>query len=120
MSRQKVLARHLKAMPDFIQEKVGALKKRYRTRNVRYEQLAPGGTIYLDEGASYTFWNTAGRQMKVNMVSQSTIGAINTGVNYAIGERVPLPQGCWAVEFELFMGKPFITIYHTGPHTLGA
>ena len=116
----KLTTAQIKQLPKPVQDKVMALRKQYRTRHTAFEQKSPGETIYLEEGARYTFFNQRLEAMQANMVSSDTIGAANTGVNYAVGQRIPMPAGAWVVEFELFLGKPFVNVHHFGTFQLEA
>lgn len=95
--------------------KVDAYATRYRTRNVRYENHAAGWKMYLGEGETYTIFAPNGKSRTAAMVSESTLGCANDGMNYHVGKDTPgLPEGTWVVEFDLFLGKPYITVHYVG------
>lgn len=104
-----------------VSAKIDAYAERYRTRNVRYEAHAAGWNMYLGEGATYTIFAPNGNTRTAHMISGDTIGAANDGLNYLVGKDTPgIPEGTWVVEFELFLGKPFITAHYVGVPQLTA
>lgn len=115
----KLTSAQIKQLPANVQEKVNALKKRYNTRRVSLEIKSPGWRLYLGEGCNYTFFNNSGGTMETSMISENTVGATNDGINYGIGYAPPFPQGTWIVEFQLFLGTPYIRVYHIGLVALG-
>lgn len=91
------------------------LQTRYHTRAVSYSTKQAGFKMYFAEGASVQFFATNGKRLSTTMISESTVGAANDGLNYGVNTYSPaLPEGTWIVEFELFCGKPIITVYYVG------
>ena len=118
----KLTAKELKALQQLqpaVAVEVEALKARWRTRRVNYEQHADGWRCYLGEGEQYTFYAPNGKTLATQMVSENTIGAANDGVNYHVGQQTPpMPEGTWAVQFDLFLGRPYITVHYVGVKAL--
>lgn len=124
MNRSKVTAAGLKELAKLapqVAADVDHLRKRYRTRRISYQAHPAGWQCYLAEGASYKFYPPNGKALATHMVSENTLGARNDGVNYHVGERTPaMPEGTWVVEFELFLGQPYINLHYIGQMALEA
>ena len=117
----KAQRNEIKRLAPAVGAEIEALATFYRTRNVHFESHAAGWQMYLGEGIKYTVHAPNGKTLHASMVSESTIGAANTGVNYHVGEETPgMPEGTWVVEFQLFLGHPYITAHYVGPMALGA
>jgi hypothetical protein len=100
---------------------VSELCKRYRTRRVKFCQHAAGWQMYLAEGTSYEFFPENGKSMMARMLSADTIGSKSDGINYYVGAQTPaIPEGTWIVEFQRFMGTPYITVHYVGQTALSA
>lgn len=116
---QKVTKKQMKAIfPKSVQDKVFDLMKRYRTRNVNLYNQPEGWEMYLAEGVRYEVYfkdEWSGVQMQSN---HSLHAGNKKGLR--IGERVPMPVGCWVVEFKLFLGKPFVKVHNVGLAALSA
>lgn len=101
--------------------KIDAYADRYHTRNVRYEAHPAGWNLYLGESTTYTIFAPNGNVRTAAMIGEHTIGAASDGMNYLVGKDTPgIPEGTWIVEFELFLGKPFITAHYVGVPQLSA
>jgi hypothetical protein len=105
----KLIAKTIRNLPTFVSTKVQDLQARNRTRNCTYN-LALNG-IYLDEDCDYTFFNLKGEKMQVNMDGEWS-GYSNHPIRSAVAKTAPLPEGCFCVEFQWFLGHPFIRVYH--------
>lgn len=109
-----LLAREIKQLPKAVGALVKSYQKRYRTRSCQFDIQSPGWELYLAEGARYTAFNARGEQLQsVQMQSEHSLHAGNKK-GQRIGERVPVPEGHWIVEFELFCGSPYIKVNHVG------
>ncbi len=107
--------KELKTLAPKVSEKIEELAAKYRTRNVRFENHAAGWNMYLAESARYSIFAPNGNVRTTAMVGENTIGAANDGMNYLVGKDTPgLPEGTWVVEFELFLGHPYITAHYVG------
>lgn len=105
--------KELKSLSPAVFTKVDALKKHYRLRKVGFSAKAANYQYYLAEGAECTFYAPNGNVCSAKMVSESTLGAANDGLNYHVGKFTPeLPEGTWIVEFEIFLGKPMISVIY--------
>lgn len=102
--------------PDYVMEAVKAYATRYHLRNLSFEMKAAGSGLYLDEDASVTFFLPDGTQKSVRMAGEwnMTASAVNGRVSGAVGDKMPMPSGSWAVEFEFFLGHPIVSVYHWG------
>lgn len=105
----------IKRLPKPVQTKVNGLKQQYRTRSVSYTVETEG--VFLDEDSDYSFFNLKGEKLSFRMDGEWS-GYSSHPVKSAIGKRAPLPVGCFAVEFELFLGHPFIRVYHNPSEAL--
>ena len=105
--------------PREVFDHVTALMKRYRTRNVKVYNEPAGWKMYAAEGASYTVFYR-GERRDVRMMSEHNLHAGAPAASYAIGAQPELPVGAWLVEFELFLGKPFISVHNVGLAALAA
>ena len=113
--------KELAALAPAVAAKIDAYASQYRTRNVRYEQHPAGWNFYLGESTTYTIFAPNGKVRTAAMIGEHSIGASNDGMNYLVGKDTPgLPEGTWVVEFELFLGKPFITAHYVGLAQLAA
>lgn len=119
MTGTKVTKAQIKEFPAEVQEAVFALMKRYRTRNVKYSNRPEGFKLYLAEGASYTAF-FKGQKQSIQMMSQSSLHAGGGWQAHQVGSRIELPLGAWVVEFELFLGKPFITVFNVNHKAIGS
>ena len=117
---QKLKKAQIRALPEPVSRRVLALQDRYRTRNCTFFIEPVGWQMYLDEGASYTCWDGDQREFTLHMQSERTLHAGGHRMSHQIGQRYPVPQGAWVVEFELFLGKPIIDVHHVGPYSLPA
>ena len=80
-----------------------------------------GQKFYLAEGATLVFVTPEGRTLTAAMLSESTMGAASDGINYRVGQSTPsMPEGTWAIEEMLFMGKWFMTVTYVGQIALMA
>lgn len=78
-----------------------------------FEPVAAGGTVYLDEDARFTFWLPDGTERYVHMAGEWNMTADSVkGVSGAVGKRMPMPTGSWAMEAGYFLGKLHVTVYH--------
>ena len=114
---KKVTKSEIKGFPPQVQDKVFALMKRYRTRNVSFEMENPFWQLYLDEGVDYTFFYND-EERTIQMQAQHSLHAGGSRTGHRVGERMALPQGTWVVSFKLFLGKPFISVHHVGLEAL--
>jgi hypothetical protein len=112
----KLKKAQIKALPAKISEHVLALQARYRTRNCDLECKESGWELYLGEGAKYFCLRPDGDVSSVQMQSERTLHAGGGWRSHQVGKRIPLPKGTWIVEFELFLGKPFIRVLHVGEY----
>lgn len=85
----------LKQLPVEIAEQIEALGKNYNVKSFTLQNVAPGYKQYHSEGSKYTYIHGK-NTMRVDMVSESTIGASN--VHYEIGAEVALPVGTTVIE----------------------
>lgn len=116
----KLRKSQIRSLPGSIPQAILSLQSRYSTRHCVYEQESPGWQLYLAEGARYTAFDKDGREMDtVRMQSEHSLHAGGGWQSHQVGKRLPVPQGAWVLEFELFLGKPFIHIHHVGPYLLG-
>lgn len=107
--------KELFAIAPEVAAKVKALQTSHRTRKVSFDTKPAGYQYILGEGERLTFYAPNGKTMATNMVTESTLGCANTGVNYAVNQPTPpLPEGTWIVSHELFLGKWFIHVYYVG------
>jgi len=117
----KLKKAQIRALPGEVGAEVLALQQRYRTRSCDYEQESPGWQMYLAEGVKYTAFDSDGKKMStVRMQHSDSLHAGGGWQSHQVGQRLPVPQGAWVVEFELFCGRPFIKVHHVGPHMLEA
>lgn len=118
---QKLNAKQIRQLPQAVTDKVKAYQERYRTRFCQLYLESPGYALYLGEGCSYTAYDASGRELDtVTMLSARTMHNPRDKRKTRIGDRIPIPQGAWVVEFELFCGKPIINVYHAGAWQLEA
>ncbi len=114
----KITAAGLKELAKLqpsVAEKVVSYQRQYKTRNCTFEQHPAGYRFYLGEGETYTFYSKTGERKSATMLSGDTIGAAVHNFSHNVNDRTPgAPEGTWAVEFQLFMGKPFITVHYVG------
>lgn len=114
----KITAAGLKELTKLqpaVAENVRRYQQQYRTRNVTFEQHPAGYRFYLGEGETYTFYSKTGERKSATMLSGDTVGAAVHNFSHNVNDRTPAaPEGTWAVEFSLFMGKPFITVHYVG------
>lgn len=83
-----------------------------RTRNIRFRVIDDENwRLYLDEGARYTFF-FHGESRGVRMQSMDSLHSGGGAASHAVAQRIQVPPGTWIVEFKLFLGKPFIDLYH--------
>jgi len=115
---RKLKKSEIRQLPRAVADRVLSLQNRYRTRFCKLYLENPGFELYLAEGANYTLVYR-GEEMSLQMVSERTMGMSGPKEAYQVGRRVPLPQGTWVIEFELFLGKPIINVSHVGPYQLG-
>jgi hypothetical protein len=124
MNRVKVTAAGLKEISRLapqVASEVAELCKRHHTRRVNFCQHASGWQMYLAEGTSYEFFPENGKSMMARMLSADTIGSKSDGINYYVGAQTPaIPEGTWIVEFQRFMGTPYITVHYVGQTALSA
>ena len=100
--------------------KIDEYASRYHTRSVFFQQHPAGWNFYLNEATTYTIFAPNGKVSTTAMIGEHTIGAANDGMNYLVGKDTPgLPEGTWVVEFQLFLGKPFITAHYVGLAQIG-
>lgn len=120
----KITAKHMKEIKRLapaVAADVQAYRSRYRTRHGNFQTVPAGWTYTLGEGERIKFYAPNGKVLSANMVSERTLGAMNDGVNYRIGQSTPpMPEGTWLVVFELFLGKPLIYVYYVGQLALPA
>ena len=104
------------AAPGYVMDTVKAYADRYHKRDVSFEMKAAGTGLYLDEDARVTFFLPDGTQKSVRMAGEwnMTASAVNGRVSGAVGDKMPMPSGSWAVEFQFFLGHPIISVYHWG------
>ena len=110
----------IRALPHPIADRVLALQSRYSTRNCTFHVESPGWELYLAEDTTYTCWDGDQKQFTLKMQSQRWLHAGGHKMSHQIGDRYPMEQGTWVVEFELFLGKPIIHVHHVGPYQLSA
>lgn len=100
-------------MNPAVAAEIKKLMTRKHTRKVNYWVHPAPWKLNLAEGTAYTFYAPNGNQLSTRMVSESTLGARNDGVNYHVAEDTPpMPAGTWVIEFEYFLGKPCIDLHH--------
>jgi len=116
---QQLKKAQIRALPADVSDYILSLQSRYRTRFCKLYQESPGWELYLAEGASYEFFYQ-GDSMGLRMQSQEWLHAGGPKESHQIGRKVPIPQGAWVVEFELFLGKPIINVHHAGAYQLPA
>lgn len=104
--------------PEYVTEAVKNFTETHRMRNISFNMIADGGTLYLDEDARYTFFLPNGEQKSISMGGEW--GGYKRGIEGAIGGRMPMPAGSWAVESGFFLGKPTLTVHHWGLAALPA
>lgn len=99
---------------------VKAFMKEHSTRRISFVNHAANYELYMGEGADLTFYAPNGNVRSEGMITESTIGAANTGFNYAVNQRTPpLPEGTWVVEENLFLGQWSATVHYVGTPRLG-
>lgn len=99
---------------------VKAFMKEYKTRKISFVNHAADYELYMAEGARLTFYAPNGRVRNENMVTNDTVGARNTGFNYAVNQRTPpLPEGTWIVEQHSPYGGYSATVHYIGTPRLG-
>ena len=115
----KLKKAQIRSLPGAIPQAILDLQKRYRTRYCAFHQESPGWKLYLAEGARYTAFDSDGEEMStVKMQSEHSLHAGGGWQSHQVGQRFPVPQGAWVLEFEIFLGKPFINVHHVGPWLL--
>jgi hypothetical protein len=94
--------------------------KDHKTRRVSFVNHGANYELYMAEGADLTFYAPNGNVRSEGMITESTIGAANTGFNYAVNQRTPpLPEGTWVVEKNLSLGQWYATVHYIGTPRLG-
>ena len=112
---QKLCKAEIKQLPAGVRDRVLEIQQRYHTRFCELDIESPGWCVYLDEGVKYTAFDAKGQELAtIRMQSQSSLHAGGGWQSHQIGKQIPIPQGAWVVEFELFLGKPFIHVHHVG------
>ena len=111
-------AAHLKEIAKLnpaAHEKIMEFKTRYNLRKISFLTKPAGYTRYLGEGEKISFHASNGKSTSANMVTESTLGAMPSGFNYAVGQHTPpLPEGTWIVCGEWFLGKFFLSVEYVG------
>jgi len=102
----------IKALPEPVSKRVLALQTKNRTRYCAFEVILPTRGIYLDEDADYDFFNLRGEKYSVQMDGEWS-GYTRHPVASAVAKTAPLPEGCFCVEFQYFLGHPIIHVYES-------
>ncbi len=90
-------------------------KTRYHLRKIDFRAKPAGYERYLGEGEKISFHASNGKSTSANMVTESTLGCLHDGFNYAVGQRTPpLPEGTWIVSGEFFLGKFCLSVEYVG------
>jgi hypothetical protein len=88
--KHRISKKALSQMPADVAEMIRVVGADYGIKSFEYEQKPAGYTVYHAEGARY-YYVYAGDTLKVEMVSESTVGA--SGVRHEIGAKVQPPTG---------------------------
>lgn len=90
-------------------------KTERKLRKIGFRTKPAGYCRYLAEGEKISFHAPNGKSTSANMVTESTVGAVQRGFNYAVGQYTPpLPEGTWIVSLELFLGKWALSVEYVG------
>ena len=124
LTRTKLTAAGVKEIAKLhpaVAEQVKTTMQQRRTRKAWLYVQAAGYQHCLSEGERVTFYAPNGKTLNANMVTESTLGAANTGINYAVNQNTPpLPEGTWIVSEELFLGQWYVYVYYVGQMALPA
>lgn len=115
---QKLKKAQIKALPAPVADQILKVQARYNTRNCTLYIENPGWELYLAEATSYYGWRSNHEPFTLRMQSQASLHAGGQAQSHQIGRRIPVPEGSWIVEFELFLGKPILNVHHVGPYQL--
>jgi len=100
--------------PD-VASHIKGLQDRHHVRKVGFSLRPAGFRENFGEGYRYKFFAPEGKVLATNMVTESTLGAMNTGINYCVGQDTPpMPEGTWIVADYLFLGKWYISVTYVG------
>lgn len=116
----KLNKKQIRKLPKEVAARVLEDQARYHTRFCEYKQTIPGWKLYLAEGVTYSAFDKNGNYMSTIQMQASHSLHVGNWQSHRIGDRIPIPEGAWVVSFRLFMGKPFIRIFHAGPYQIGA
>jgi len=118
LTQTKLTAATLKEIAKVKPQVAEQVRRTMRERRTRkaWLHVSPAGYRHpLGEGERLTVYAPNGRTLHTSMVSESTLGAANDGVNYHVGEQTPpLPEGTWIVSEELFLGHWHIRVRYVG------
>ena len=95
----------LDALPFAIRLNVTLWKERYKKRSIYVEQT---DKVFVREDAHYTAYSPDTTSSKSVRASGEYAGMTVLSPT----ETIVLPDGCTIIEEDLFLGTPFLTIYH--------
>lgn len=105
----------LTKVPAAVREFVTTYCNQYHLRNITANVVTD---VYIDEDARYNvFFNGEWRSFQA-MGEWS--GFATSGMASTTNQRMPLPQGAWVVETQIFLGKRLVNVYGAGLVALGA
>ena len=99
--KHRISKKTLKSLPQEVAKQIEFLGKDYGIKSFTFESVAPGYKQYHSEGSKYTYIHGQDT-MRVNMVSEHSLGASN--VHHEIGARVELPIGTTVIEIGYYSG----------------
>ena len=105
--------------PPEVFARVDALLKRHHTRALSFQMHAHTEKLYLDEGCDYAVWYQH-QWREVRMQSEFSLHAGGSWGGHQVGAEVPIPEGAWVIETDLFLGRYYIRVMHWGLRAIRA
>ncbi len=98
---------------------IGAAVERANTRLVHFKNRPAGFQMPVEEGVRYTFLRD-GEGFTSQAVSDATVGAVDDGFSYRVGQLTPpLPEGTWIIGEVIFLGKRMVEVDYVGLPQIG-